>query len=69
MIEKLHVGVGKSSKKEKEHKSWILDAAFDIMHRKLKTMRTNQPLVVKEMGKNLRQWIQKDKRQKVIKAS
>ena len=57
MMEKLHVAVGKSGKKRTERKSWISEAAFDIMHQKLKALRTNQPLAVKELGKQLRQQI------------
>lgn len=53
MMESLHVAVGKKVKKRKDHKSWISDNDFDIMHQKLKALRTNGLLVVKELGKEL----------------
>ena len=62
MVKRLHVVVGQISKGKKDN-SWISEAAFYIMQQILKELMTNQPLVEKELGKQMRQRFQKDSRQ------
>ena len=50
--------------KEKK-KSWISDETFEILNKKIKALRQNESEKVKEIGKELRRNLRKDRRKRV----
>ena len=54
------------TKIEKEKKkSWISDETFEILNKKIKALRQNESEKVKEIGKELRRNLRKDRRKRV----